>query len=57
MNTAARPSSPFQRETHERCQMFLLLTEALPWDDLEVNLTGPLTSGTRRYSSGGLTEI
>jgi hypothetical protein len=37
--------------------MFLLLTEALPWDDLEVNLTGPLTSGTHRYSSGGLTEI
>jgi hypothetical protein len=37
--------------------MFLLLIEALPQDDLEVNLTGPLTSGTRRYSSGGLAEI
>jgi hypothetical protein len=37
--------------------MFLLLIEELPWDDLEVNLTGPLTSGTRRYSTGSLTEI
>jgi hypothetical protein len=37
--------------------MSLLLIEALPWDDLEVNLTGPLTAGTCRYSSGGLTEI
>jgi hypothetical protein len=37
--------------------MFLLLIEALPWDDLEVNLAGALTSRTRRYSSGRLTEI
>jgi len=37
--------------------MFLLLIEVLPWDDLEVNLTGPLTSWTRRYTSGRLTEI
>jgi len=36
--------------------MFLLLIEALPWDDLDVNLTGPLTSGTLCYSGGGLTE-
>jgi hypothetical protein len=37
--------------------VFPLLIEALPWDDLEVNLTGPLTPGTRRYSGGGLIEI
>ena len=37
--------------------MFLLLIEALPWDDLEVNLTGPLTFETRRYSTGSLAEI
>jgi hypothetical protein len=27
-----------------------LLIEPLPSDDLEVDLTGPLTPGTRRYS-------
>ena len=37
--------------------MFLLLIETLPWDDLEVDLTGPLTPGTRHYSGGGLIEI
>jgi hypothetical protein len=37
--------------------MFLLFIEALSWDDLDVNLTGPPTLGTRRYSGGGLMEI
>jgi hypothetical protein len=31
-----------------------LLIEPLPWDDLEVDLTGPVTPGTRRYAGRGL---
>jgi hypothetical protein len=50
--------SSFQREaaTNEnRCSRYS--SRGLPWDDLEVNLAGPFTSGTLCYSGGRLMEI
>ena len=34
-----------------------LLIGSLPWDDLEVDLAGPSTPGTCRYSGRGLIQV